>query len=496
MNVNLDDIFIIGGGINGTGIAADAAGRGLSVTLCEKGDLGSGTSSASSKLIHGGVRYLENYEFGLVRKSLIEREILFKKDSHIISALEFVLPYEKKMRPAWLIQIGLWIYDRLASHPLLPNSKKINFANDIRGKELLPEIKMGFSYFDCFTDDSRLVILNAISAKNNGANILTHTSFVDATYENKRWKILLKNLLTGESYFREAKFLINVTGPWVAQIQNQIVNAAPVSVELVKGSHIVVPKIYSGNFAYILQNPDKRIVFAIPYQNDFTLIGTTDMPYKDDCDKVSISLDEENYLCATISRYFEKPVLKQNIVWSYAGVRCLQASNAARPSDITREYELRTDTHLPLLTVVGGKLTAYRVLAEQVVDSLKKFFPFMGAAWTATKSLPGGDFPPGEFVGFCQTLKNNYPWLPEQIAQRYAKSYGTLAHIILANTTCLKDLGKEFAAGLYQKEVEYLIKYEWATSTEDILWRRTKLGLYFSKEDINSLATYLTVIPA
>lgn len=486
------DIFIIGGGINGAGIAADAAGRGLSVTLCEKGDLASGTSSASSKLIHGGVRYLENYEFGLVRKSLIEREILFNKDSHIISALEFILPYEKQLRPAWLIHLGLKIYDHLAAHPLLPNSKKIDLTKDIRGEELQPEFKTGFSYYDCNTDDARLVVLNAIVAKQNGAVILTHSAFINAVYENKQWKIQLKNLITSETYFQYAKTLLNVSGPWVAETQSKILpNEPPLAIELVKGSHIVVPKIYSGNFAYILQNPDKRVVFAIPYENEFTLIGTTDVPYHDNLDQVSITADEENYLCSTINRYFNNSISPKNILWSYAGVRCLQASNAARPSDITREYEFVLDSKLPLLTIIGGKLTAYRVLAEQALDKLRKYFPQMKPKWTASKSLPGGDFPKGKFAEFYQKFHAEYSWLPEKIAYRYARSYGTLAYLILKDANSLDDLGQEYAAGLYQKEIDYLIEYEWAISSEDILWRRTKLGLFFSAEDTKKLAQAL-----
>lgn len=486
----LSDVFIIGGGINGVGIATDAAGRGLSVTLCEKGDLASGTSSCSSKLIHGGVRYLENYEFGLVRKSLQERAILFKKDSHIISALEFILPYEKKMRPAWLIQLGLFFYDHLAAHPLLPNSKKINFANDIRGEALVPEFKKGFSYFDCHTDDARLVVLNALSAKKHGANILTRTLFIDAVYENQQWKIQLKNLANGDVYFHQAKTLINVAGPWVTETQKKISPLASNSlrVELVKGSHIVVPKIYEGNFAYILQNPDKRVVFVIPFEDEFSLVGTTDIPYHDDLDKVTISSDEENYLCTTVNRYFTHTISAKNIIWSYAGVRCLQGSSAERPSDISREYELRLDSKLPLLTVIGGKLTAYRVLAEQAVEKLRQFFPNLEPAWTANESLPGGDFPAGKFAEFYQKFRSDYPWLPEKIAKRYARNYGTLSYLILANANSINDLGIEFAAGLYQREVDYLIKHEWAKSSEDILWRRTKLGLHFSAEEMKRLA--------
>jgi glycerol-3-phosphate dehydrogenase len=492
MQATETDIFIIGAGINGAGIAADAAGRGLSVTLCEKGDLASATSSASSKLIHGGIRYLENYEFRLVRKSLLEREILFRNNPNIISALEFILPHQKHLRPAWLIRIGLFLYDHLASHPLLPNSKKINLAMDVRGDALLKNFKTGFSYYDCMTDDSRLVVLNAIAAKEKGATILTNTSFISAAYENKQWKIQIKNNLSNETQTVRSKTLINVSGPWVAEVQKNITpNAMSFKVELVKGSHIVVPKLYEGNFAYILQNVDKRIVFAIPYQNDFTLVGTTDIVYKDDASRVSISPEEEQYLCMTINSYFKKSITPANIVWSYAGVRCLRASNQQKPSDISRGYELHLQPESPLLTVIGGKLTSFRILADEAVEKLRRYFPHMPRSNTAHISLPGCDFAPDTFTVFYEKLMKTYPWIPEKILQRYATSYGTRTRIILNDAHTISHLGKDFGAGLYQKEVEYLIQHEWATSAGDILWRRTKLGLHFKPPSIADLAYWL-----
>jgi glycerol-3-phosphate dehydrogenase len=493
MQPTVTDIFIIGGGINGAGIAADAASRGMSVTLCEKGDLASATSSASSKLIHGGIRYLENYEFNLVRKALQEREILFRNNPNIISALEFILPHGKHLRSVWMIRLGMFLYDRLASHPLLPDSKKIDLANDIRGEALLPVFKTGFSYFDCATDDARLVVLNALSAKENGATILTHTTFLAAAFEKGLWKIDLKNNNNNETYSVQSKTLINVSGPWVADVQKLIPSAdMKFKVELDKGSHIVVPKLYDGDFAYILQNPDKRIVFAIPYQNDFTLVGTTDVPYTDSMDQVSISPEEIHYLCNTINSYFSKSITPDSIVWTYAGVRCLRANPNKTAAELTRGYELHLQKESPLLTVIGGKLTSYRVLAAEVVDKLREFFPQMPKSSTSERSLPGCDFKPGTFMEFRDKLVSEYPWLPKKVAHRYTKNYGTRAKLILNNAKALVDLGQEFAAGLYQKEIEYLLTYEWAQSAEDILWRRSKLGLYFTAEEMSKLSYWLT----
>jgi glycerol-3-phosphate dehydrogenase len=488
------DIFIIGGGINGVGIAVDAAGRGLRVTLCEKNDLASATSSASSKLIHGGLRYLATYDFSLVRKALQEREILLQKAPHLIWPLEFVLPHAKHLRPKWLIRLGLFIYDHLASHPLLPNSKKINLNNNPRGEALLPELTTGFSYYDCYDDDARLVATNAIAAREKNANILTQTTCIDAIYQNDQWKIELKNNITHEHSIHYATVLINAAGPWVKSVQKNIIHAAaPVSVELIKGTHIIVPKLYAGNFAYILQNPDERVVFAIPFENDFTLIGTTDVPYNDELDHISSTPAEENYLCNTINSYFKKSISPEDILWSYAGVRCLQEDNSDNASEITRDYKFIANNQTALVTVISGKVTTYRRLAEEVVNSVKHFFPHIKSAWTAHSVLPGGDFPNSNFDEFLASLCEKYPWLPKDLAQRYARSYGTRVDLILQQAACLADLGENFAAGLYQKEVEYLIQHEWARSSEDILWRRTKLGLFFKPADIERLERSLSV---
>lgn len=491
------DIFIIGGGINGTGIAHEAASRGLSVTLCEKNDLAAGTSSTSSNLIHGGLRYLENYDFGLVRKALQEREILMRLAPHLISPLEFILPQEKHGRPAWLIRLGLLIYDHLASHPSLPNSKKVNLTNHLDGLALLSDFKIGFSYYDCRTNDARLVVLNALAAQKNGATILTHTQFLSAERTQNRWKIELKNQESTETYFCYAKALVNAAGPWIAELQDKHINIEnDFSVKLVKGSHIVIPKLYEGNFAYILQNSDKRIIFTIPYENEFTLIGTTDTPYTADLDKITASTTEQTYLCNIINHYFKKSISPKDIVWSFAGVRCLQADGSQKLSDITRDYCFQFLDETGLLTVISGKLTTYRRLAEEAVKTLEPLFPQMKPSLSTSAVLPGGDIENADFDQFYQQFCAEYAWLPEKIAQRYAKSYGTRVDLFLKNVKSINELGNFFGAGLYQKEVEYLIKYEWAKSAEDILWRRTKLGLFFSEEDTKKLATWLNLFCA
>jgi glycerol-3-phosphate dehydrogenase len=496
---SVKDIFIIGGGINGTGIAADAAGRGLSVMLCEKGDLASGTSSYSTKLIHGGLRYLEFFEFNMVRKALREREILMKKAPHLIQPLEFVLPHESHLRPAWLIRLGLFLYDHLSARTLIPGPHTVNLTADERGKPLQEQFKKGFSYFDCFTDDARLVVENAIAAREHHAEILTHTEFLSAQRDKTNWKIHLKNTLTGGEYFQYAKALVNTAGPWVHEVNNRIIdNKTLFSIELVKGSHIIVPKLYEGNFAYILQNSDKRIVFAIPYQGQFTLIGTTDVSV-DNVKQTAISEDEINYLCKIINNYFKKTITAENIIWAYSGVRCLQGQHSDNPSTTTRDYRFILDSNnetQALLTVIGGKLTTFRDLSENAVNKLQDFFPGMGAAWTANQPLPGGNFKNHNFESFYQQFKTDYPWLPEDLAHRYAKNYGTRASLFLNHTRSLSDLGKHIGAGLYQKEIEYLVQYEWAKTAEDILWRRTKLGLFLGNDDqilnqINNIINYI-----
>ncbi len=486
------DLFIIGGGINGVGIAADASGRGLSVVLCEQNDLASATSSASTKLIHGGLRYLENYEFNLVRKALTEREILLKLAPHLIHPMEFVTPHENHLRPAWLIQMGLFLYDHLASHPSMPNSKKINLSNDRRGNALQSSFKKGFSYFDCATDDARLVVLNAIAAKKNGAMILTRNRCVAAEY-NQIWKLTLQNIDSGETRLHYAKVLVNASGPWVSDLHKQILpSEKSLDINLVKGSHLVVPKLYDGEFAYLLQNNDKRVVFVIPYQQHFSLVGTTDVAIDGNLNQLTISPTEQIYLCDTVNKYFNKKISSADIVWSYAGVRTLQADHSKTLSSNTRDYKTELHSSLPLLTVISGKLTTYRCLAEHAVDSLSEFFSKLPPSHTIQDILPGGNIPDGNFKYFFQTLKHQYSFLPDDMLLRYATNYGTRVEYILKDVSCLDDLGYHFSNTLYQKEVEYLIQHEWAMTCDDILWRRTKLGLFFSSEEVNRLKKWLS----
>lgn len=485
------DIFIIGGGINGTAIAADAAGRGLQVTLCDKADLAAGTSSASSKLIHGGLRYLELYEFSLVKKALREREILMQRAPNLIQPLEFVLPYEKHLRPAWMIRLGLFFYDYLAKRRYLPHSKAISLNNDIHGAGLRSHLKKGFSYFDCFTDDARLVISNAKLAHQHHATILTYTEFLSAEYENQQWKIKLKNTFSDEVFYHYAKVLVNVAGPWVNQVNSRITHTTTTfDIELVKGSHFIVPTLYAGEFAYLLQNKDQRIVFAIPYLKQFTLIGTTDILYSGDLNHIEISSDEKKYLCDIIHDYFKKTVHENDIVWSYSGVRCLRHTSD-NPSDATRNYQLILDPKTPLLTVIGGKLTTHRLLAEDALVQLRHYFPIMKPAWTANCPLPGCDFDGRSFNSFLKIFKNHYPWLPADLAERYVQSYGALAYTLLNDAATLDDLGTHYGHGLYQNEIDYLMTHEWAKTVDDILWRRTKLGLFFLPHEIEYLQSKL-----
>lgn len=492
--IDYTDIFIIGGGINGVAIAADAAGRGLSVKLCEKNDLASGTSSASSKLIHGGLRYLEYYEFGLVKKALYEREILIFRAPFLVKPLEFVLPHEKHLRPAWMIRMGLFLYDHLSKRKTLPGSTTITFKSDARGLQLQPHLTQGFSYYDCYTDDSRLVVLNAISAKENNAIISARTEFISAEREKDLWKITLKNVLNNKIYFHYSKILLNVTGPWVKETQQKIITSdLKFDINLDKGSHIVIPKLYDGDFAYILQHSDQRIVFAIPYLNKYTLIGTTDVHYTQDLNNATISHDEIDYLCSIINRYFKKMISKNDIIWSYSGIRCLSSQPGHSAATTTRDFQclIENKNNLALFTVIGGKLTTHRVLAESIVNQFKAYFPNMKPAWTSTTVLPGGDISYQNSNKFCDEIMNNFPWLPNNIALRYIKNYGTRIKILLDNAHSLLDLGEDFSHGLYQREIEYLVKYEWAINADDILWRRTKLGLEFSDTEKNKLQTWL-----
>jgi glycerol-3-phosphate dehydrogenase len=488
------DVLVIGGGINGAGIARDAAGRGLSVILCEKDDLASHTSSASTKLIHGGLRYLEHYEFGLVRKALIEREVLLRSAPHIMWPLRFVMPHDKGQRPAWMIRMGLFMYDRLARRELLPGSQGLDLRRHPAGRPLRPEFIRGFMYSDGWVNDARLVVLNAVDAAEKGARILTHTSCVSVLRQDRRWDAALHNTKTNEQVRVRARCVVNAAGPWAAQFLQQAAGQPPThAVRLIKGSHIVVPRLFEHDSAYIFQHPDGRIVFAIPYEDAFTLIGTTDIEYHGDAEQVRIDQDEIDYLCALSSRYFQKAIVPADVVWSYSGVRPLVEDASSSASEVTRDYRLELDSQdaagkeqAPLLSVFGGKITTFRKLAEEAVDLIGPKLGNHKGSWTEKRCLPGGDLfgetpcnrAVREFDGFVAAMQRKYAWLAPALVRRYARAYGTRIDTLLAGRSDVAAMGEEIAAGLYAAEVEYLIKHEWAGSAADILWRRSKLGLH------------------
>lgn len=484
------DLLVIGGGINGVGIAADAAGRGLKVTLCEMNDLASATSSNSSKLIHGGLRYLEYYEFRLVREALAEREVLLKNAPHIMWPLRFRLPHRPHLRPALMIRAGLFLYDHLAKRVTLPASKGFKFGSD---SPLKSEMKRGFEYSDGWVDDARLVILNALAAEKRGASIKTRTKCISAKRSEGIWNITLLNTLDGTTEELKARAIVNATGPWVSSLFSDVMNCTPPKdIRLVKGSHIIVPKIHHGSEAYILQNEDNRIVFVIPYEDKFSLIGTTDEEYIGDPSKVDISQEEVDYLIEVTNAHFKTQIDTSSVVRTYSGVRPLLDDESDSAQSVTRDYTFEVDApaqHAPLLSIFGGKITTYRKLSQIAVDKICEFFPVVGPQWTADASLPGGDF-------VCQKsllkdLKQQYSWLPPEVAKRYVRTYGTLSFELLKGTSRSKDMGQNFGVGLYEIEVNYLIKHEWALTVEDIIWRRTKLGLFLSESDVNNLAGYI-----
>jgi glycerol-3-phosphate dehydrogenase len=489
------DLLIIGGGINGAGIARDAAGRGLSVLLVEQHDLAAHTSSASTKLVHGGLRYLEYYEFRLVREALMERERLLAMAPHIIWPLEFVLPHSKEQRPAWMVRAGLFLYDHLAKRERLPASKSVRFGPHPAAAILKPEQKRGFTYADCWVEDSRLVVLNAMDAAERGADIRTRTKLLSARPEGAVWQAVIESEDGGEQKIT-ARALVNAAGPWVGEILSaKLGRNNAKTVRMVKGSHIIVNRLYEGDFAFILQNPDKRIVFAIPYENDFTLIGTTDIPYEADPAAVAISEDETAYLCESVSRYFRVPVTPADVVKTYSGVRPLYDDHAENASAVTRDYVLDVEGGAgkpALLSVFGGKITTFRKLAEH---ALEKLLPAMGqdagAGWTSSKPLPGGDMPGADFDTFVAGLIAESPALPANILRRLARAYGTRATRILNGAKTLADLGENFGGGLTAAEVDYLVAHEWARTAEDILWRRSKLSLHVPADTAERLAAYL-----
>jgi len=489
------DIAIIGGGVNGCGIARDAAGRGLSVLLMEKDDLASGTSAASTKLIHGGLRYLEHYEFGLVRESLKEREVIWSLAPHIVWPLRFVLPHHKGLRPAAIIRLGLFLYDHLGGRKLLPGTRTLDLRNDPAGKPLKAIFRRGFEYSDCWVEDSRLVVLNAMDAARRSADIRVRTELVSARRNGDHWRVEIADSHSGRSETIEARMLVNAAGPWVDDVLSKRLGRNTKShVRLVKGSHIVVPRLVDHERAYIFQNTDRRIIFAIPYERDYTLIGTTDVDFENDPGGVRIEDEEIAYLCRAVSEYFATPVTSEQVIWTYSGVRPLFDDGGGAAQAVTRDFVLELDAPSetpPLLSVFGGKITTYRHLAE---EALKKLSPWMneaGSPWTRSAPLPGGDFPPLGFEALTDDIAKKAPSLPRTLIDRLARAYGTCAYDIIKDCRTIGDLGHHFGADLYEREADYLVEHEWARTADDILWRRSKLGLKMTKEQREALERWL-----
>jgi glycerol-3-phosphate dehydrogenase len=491
------DLAIIGGGVNGCGIARDAAGRGNSVFLCEMNDLASGTSSWSTKLVHGGLRYLEYYEFRLVREALIEREVLWQIAPHIIRPLRFVLPHHAGLRPAWLLRLGLFLYDHIGGRNLLPPTRSLDLSKDEVGKPLVPNrFSKGFEYSDCFVDDARLVVLTARDAADRGAEIRTRSRAVEIRQADGIWQVTVEDTATGIRSSIKARALVNAGGPWVEDVlrSGSGVNARA-KVRLVQGSHIVVRKLYAHDRAYMFQNGDGRIVFVIPYQDDFTLIGTTDRDFDGDPAKVKASAEEIKYLCDSVSEYLAHAVAPEDVVWTYSGVRPLYDDGASEAKAATRDYvfELDTPGGVPLLSIYGGKITTYRRLAEEALERLSPYLRSSKAreGWTAKSPLPGGDMDVSAIPALSAELIRGYPFLSSVHANRLAHAYGTRAAKLLGPAKSLADLGKSFGATLTESEVRYLISHEWARTAEDIVWRRSKLGLRLSAAEITALEDWI-----
>lgn len=484
------DLIVIGGGINGAGIAADAAGRGLSVLLLEAQDLACATSSASSKLIHGGLRYLEHYEFRLVSEALSERETLLKMAPHIIFPMRFRLPHQPHLRPAWMIRIGLFMYDNIGKRVSLPASKGLKFGAD---SVLKPELKQGFEYSDCWVDDARLVVLNAQEVTKRGGEVRTRTKVTRARREQGVWIVDAVDSLTGETFTWRAKGLVNATGPWVKEFfDDGLQLKSPYGIRLIKGSHIVVPKVHNQPQAYILQNKDHRIVFVIPWQDDYSIIGTTDVEYKGNPHDVKIDDNEVGYLLDVYNDHFKQQLTRDDIVWTYSGVRPLCDDESDSPQAITRDYTLSVDDdngQAPLLSVFGGKLTTYRKLAEHALDKLHKYYPQAGKAWTKEAVLPGGDIA-GTRDDYAAALRRRFN-LPESLTRRYSRTYGSNSELILTNVKGLGDLGADFGHDLYEAELRYLVEKEWAVTLDDVIWRRTKLGMRLNDAQKQRISDWL-----
>jgi len=487
------DLLVVGGGINGIGIARDAAGRGLSVLVVEKDDLASHTSSWSSKLIHGGLRYLEQYEFRLVGEALAEREVLLDIAGHLVSPMRFIMPHVPELRPRWMIRVGLFLYDHLGRRTSLPGSEGISLAGPPYNAGLKESLRNGFIYSDCKVDDARLVVANALDAKRLGAEILTRTLCVSAQRQDGTWHAQIKDA-RGNTRNVTARAVVNAAGPWVKEVLNgHLHQPSRDNVRLVKGSHIVVPKVYEGGHAFILQNDDQRVVFMIPYEGCFTLIGTTDVPVEGDPGRPQASDEEVAYLCRAVNRYLSKAVTPADVVWRYAGIRPLYDDGSSDPSAVTRDYTLRVDDDqgaMAVLSVFGGKITTYRRLAEHAMEKLAPYFPGLKPAWTGKARLPGSDFA-GSREAAYETLRANYPQLPADTLGGVFRRHGTLAAAVLGDARTEADLGEHFGAGLHSREVQYLVEHEWARAAEDVLWRRTKAGLHLTAAQAERVAHWM-----
>lgn len=490
------DLAIIGGGINGCGIARDAAGRGLKVLLVEQGDFASATSSWSSKLIHGGLRYLEQYQFRLVREALQEREVLLKIAPHLVRPLAFILPHDEAMRPAWMIRMGLFLYDHLGGTISLPGSHGVSFPDPVYSAGLKSTLTRGFFYSDAQVDDARLTLLNALSAREHGADVRPYTRLIHGERANGAWRLNLQSVTDKSTTQVGARCVINAAGPWIKQVLDDALRISmSAKIRLVKGSHIVVPRIHTQNHAYILQNDDKRIVFIIPYQGHFSLIGTTDVTIENMEEAANITLGEIDYLLSAVNRFLAIPLRVDDVVWSYAGVRPLYDDGSTNPSEITRDYVLKIDHRegtLPLLSIFGGKITTYRRLAEHALEALAPYFPAMSGCWTAREVLPGGDM--GTIDEAVGILSKAYPALPVDYLEQLVYRYGSRASRLLVGVQSIVDLGECFGSGAYllsEREIDYSIHQEWSRCSDDILWRRTKCGLHMSQEERERVANFI-----
>ena len=488
------DLFVAGGGVNGCGVARDAAGRGFSVLLCEMDDLGAWTSSASTKLIHGGLRYLGQYRFRMVREALAEREALWRNAPHLIRPMRFVLPHHRGLRPAWLLRLGLLLYDRIGGRTRLPGARALDLSKNPAGQPLKSHFRRGFEYSDCTVDDSRLVVVNARDAADRGASMRTRTKLKTARAVGGAWEIVTEDTETGREEVTTASLVVNATGPWAdSALSSGAPGDGPKRLRLVKGSHVVFPRLFEHDRSYLFQGDDGRVVFAIPYQRGYTLVGTTDVDYHGDPADVSVGPEEVAYLCQALNRYLERPVRPGDVAWSYAGLRPIYDDGADAAQDASRDYVLRHDDEAgaPVVHVYGGKITTYRRLAEDVMRLVEDRLGRRGPPWTKDAPLPGGDFGVEGFPGLLADASAKYPFLRPQQLERMLSAYGTMVEDVVGDAASSEEMGEDLGLGLTEREVDYLRRREWARTADDILWRRTKLGLRFSDEQALRLAEWM-----